>query len=113
MSSKYLCGKSTRISDEEALEMMKRTVMAYNDETPKIDETPRSSVAATTTTTTEVKIKITKRELEMLLGNYKVVEVKEELSTTQFLSRLIDIDEGIEMQPRSWRPSLQSIPETD
>ncbi|CAK9321833.1 unnamed protein product [Citrullus colocynthis] len=105
VSSKFFCGKSSRISDEEALEMMKRSLMAY-------DGTSRSSVAAAGTTT-EVKIKITKRELEILLGNYKVVEVKEELPTAQFLSRLIDVDDALEMQPQSWRPSLQSIPEKD
>lgn len=103
VSSKFFCGKSSRISDEEALEMMKRSLMAY-------EGTSRSSGAAATT---KVKIKITKRELEILLGNYKVVEVTEELPTAQFLSRLIDVDDALEMQPRSWRPSLQSIPETD
>ena len=89
--------------------MMKRRIMAY-------DETPRSSKAATTT---EVKIKITKKELEMLLGNYTVVEVKDELPSAHFFSQPIvelqpiDIDDAFEMQPRSWRPSLQSIPEMD
>ena len=83
--------------------MVKRSFMAY-------DEAP---VASATATTTELKIKITKRELEMLLANYSVVEVKEELQMEHLLSPLFYVDGTLEMQPRSWQPSLQSIPEAD
>lgn len=72
-----------------------------------------SSPAATTTastkpsTTTEVKIKITRKQLEELLG---IVDVKE-LSVHQVLAQLMNVSDRYETQQRSWRPALQSIPE--
>lgn len=58
----------------------------------------------------EVKIKITKKQLEELLSKVDVQgkPVKEVL--TQLLSLG---DHGSEAQPRSWRPALQSIPEAE
>lgn len=58
--------------------------------------------------TTEVKIKVTKKQLEELLG---MTEMKG-LSLQQVLSKLInDRSQEIESNQRSWTPNLQSIPE--
>ncbi|CAN0901030.1 hypothetical protein LINGRAHAP2_LOCUS21176 [Linum grandiflorum] len=56
---------------------------------------------------TEVKIKITKKQLQELLGR---VDVKQ-LSVQQVVAHLITVSDGFEAQDRSWRPNLQSIPE--
>lgn len=68
-------------------------------------EKKKSSTAAT-----EVKIKITKRQLEELLGK---VDIKE-MSVQQVLAQLIGVDDQFhESRHRHWRPVLQSIPEVD
>nr|XP_043630841.1 uncharacterized protein LOC122602190 [Erigeron canadensis] len=59
------------------------------------------------TTTTEVKIKISKKQLEELLGRTDV----QGLSVQQVLGRLMDASDGFESHQPSWRPALQSIPE--
>jgi len=58
-------------------------------------------------TTTEVKIKITKKQLEELLSKVDVRELRVE----QVLSRLMDHSGGFQALQRPWRPALQSIPE--
>ncbi|XWS11216.1 hypothetical protein CRYUN_Cryun38cG0065200 [Craigia yunnanensis] len=60
-------------------------------------------------TTHEVKVKITKKQLEELLGK---VDVKE-LSVQQVLAQLINVSNQYETNQRSWRPALQSIPEVN
>ncbi|KAI3673803.1 hypothetical protein L6452_39933 [Arctium lappa] len=58
--------------------------------------------------TTEVKIKITKKQLEELLG---MKEMKG-LTLQQVLNQLMNGgDGGFESDQRSWRPALESIPE--
>ncbi|TYH74880.1 hypothetical protein ES332_D05G434100v1 [Gossypium tomentosum] len=58
----------------------------------------------------EVKVKITKKQLEELLGR---VDVKE-LSVQQVLAQLINVSNQFdETNQRSWRPALQSIPEVN
>ncbi|KAL5730765.1 hypothetical protein ACHQM5_003557 [Ranunculus cassubicifolius] len=60
---------------------------------------------------TEVKIKITKKELEELLGRGNIVQG---MSVEQVLAQLIKVrdDEGIHAHHHShWKPALQSIPE--
>lgn len=59
--------------------------------------------------TTEVKIKITKKQLEELLGKMDV----KELSVQQVLAQLINVSHSYETHHRSWRPALQSIPEVN
>ncbi|XP_041025261.1 uncharacterized protein LOC121265636 [Juglans microcarpa x Juglans regia] len=73
-----------------------------------------SSTSTGTTTgaaTREVRVKITKKELEELVGR---VDVRG-LSAKQILARLMDAADHIydeaEHDHRSWRPALQSIPE--
>ncbi|XVF03875.1 hypothetical protein REPUB_Repub05bG0030600 [Reevesia pubescens] len=61
------------------------------------------------TTTHEVKVKITKKQLEELLGR---VDVKE-LSVQQVLAQLINVSNQYEANQRSWRPALKSIPEVN
>lgn len=56
---------------------------------------------------TEVKIKITRQQLEDLLGRVDV----QGLSVQQVLDQLMNVSDGIQTQHRSWRPALQSIPE--
>ncbi|CAJ1964132.1 unnamed protein product [Sphenostylis stenocarpa] len=58
-------------------------------------------------TTTEVKIKITKKQLEELLSKVDVRELRVE----QVLSQLMDHSGGFQSLQRPWRPALQSIPE--
>ncbi|XVE50630.1 hypothetical protein DITRI_Ditri01bG0178900 [Diplodiscus trichospermus] len=61
------------------------------------------------TTINEVKVKITKKQLEELLGRADV----KELSVQQVLARLINVSDQYEADQRSWRPALQSIPEVN
>ncbi|KAB1228054.1 hypothetical protein CJ030_MR4G024734 [Morella rubra] len=68
-----------------------------------------ATTAAATTTTTEVKVKITRKQLEELLGR---VDIKE-LSVHQVLAQLINVSDRYEKHQRSWRPALQSIPEVN
>ncbi|MBA0877168.1 hypothetical protein Goshw_011977 [Gossypium schwendimanii] len=62
-------------------------------------------------TSREVKITISKKELEQLV---KKVELQG-LTLEQFLSRVVnggaDLYEVEEQQPQPWKPMLQSIPE--
>ena len=57
-----------------------------------------------------VKIKITKKQLEELLARVEA----DDMPVNQVLSSLINGDDCFEIQhQRSWRPSLQSIPEVN
>ncbi|CAJ2639756.1 unnamed protein product [Trifolium pratense] len=60
-------------------------------------------------TITEVKIKITKKQLEELLSKVDMRELRVE----QVLSQLMNHSNGYKSLQRSWRPALQSIPEMD
>lgn len=83
--------------EEEVVETVKRKLNAD-------DGASRSSRG----TTTEVKIRMTKRELEKLLSEVEM----EELPVTELLLQLIEVGDELEStHRRSWRPSLQSIPE--
>ncbi|KAK4439799.1 hypothetical protein Salat_0314800 [Sesamum alatum] len=56
---------------------------------------------------TEVKIKISKKELERLVKKADA----EGMSVQQVLAQLMDVGDRFEAHQRSWRPALQSIPE--
>ncbi|XP_057465799.1 uncharacterized protein LOC130755438 [Actinidia eriantha] len=56
---------------------------------------------------TEVKIKVTKKQLEELLGRVEV----QGMSVHQLLAQLMSASDPFESHQRSWRPQLQSIPE--
>ncbi|KAK1435629.1 hypothetical protein QVD17_01395 [Tagetes erecta] len=57
---------------------------------------------------TEVKIKITKKQLEELLG----MKEMQGMTIEQVLTRLINGGDGVfDFNQRSWRPDLHSIPE--
>lgn len=59
---------------------------------------------------TEMKIKITKKELEKLIGCGEL----QGLSVDQILSRLINASDHCELHhQQSWRPALRSIPEVN
>lgn len=64
---------------------------------------------SSTSSSTEVKFKITKKQLEELLGR---IDMKE-LSVEQVLAQLMMSvgSDRYESHQRSWRPNLQSIPE--
>jgi hypothetical protein len=68
-----------------------------------------SSTNTGSTGTREVKIKITKKELEELIGRVDM----QGLSTKQILARLMDAADRYDEHQRSWRPALQSIPEVN
>ncbi|PWA86314.1 hypothetical protein CTI12_AA140870 [Artemisia annua] len=56
---------------------------------------------------TEIKIKISKKQLEKLLGTADV----KGLTTEQVLAQLMNVSDRVESHQRAWRPALQSIPE--
>lgn len=58
---------------------------------------------------TEVKIKISKKQLEELLGKADMRELRVE----QVLAELISHSRGYESLHKPWRPALQSIPEVN
>ncbi|XP_022151029.1 uncharacterized protein LOC111019048 [Momordica charantia] len=100
-SNKYSAEISPMSDEEEAVETVKRRLIPDDDGHGAL----RSSSLARTT---EVKIRITKRELEKLLRKVDV----EELPVTELLSQLIDVGDAFEStHRRSWRPSLQTIHE--
>lgn len=81
------------------------------DKDEEDDEEERSFGSYSTTgsgRSTEVKIKITKKQLEELLGSADV----KDMSMQQVLEQLIGVSDGFDQtNQRSWRPALQSIPE--
>ncbi|KAG4920854.1 hypothetical protein AAZX31_18G094000 [Glycine max] len=69
-----------------------------------------SFAATKAKTVTEVKIKITKKQLEELLSKVDVRELRVE----QVLSQLMNHSSGgFQSLQRPWRPALQSIPEAN
>jgi iron uptake system EfeUOB component EfeO/EfeM len=72
-------------------------------------DSPAKSNCAGAKATTEVKIKITKKQLEELLSKVDMRELRVE----QVLAQLMNHSNGYESLQRSWRPALQSIPEAD
>ncbi|OIT37619.1 PREDICTED: uncharacterized protein LOC109240508 [Nicotiana attenuata] len=74
-----------------------------------------SSSSSSTINYKEVKIRISKKELEKMLGK---IENMEEVTMDQLLSGFLSSSnnsfecENFQVQ-RSWRPRLQSIPEVD
>ncbi|XP_061369664.1 uncharacterized protein LOC133312479 [Gastrolobium bilobum] len=73
----------------------------------KSDFAARDGGATTPKTIREVKIKITKKQLEELLSKVDVRELRVE----QVLSQLMNHSRGYESLQRPWKPALQSIPE--
>lgn len=62
----------------------------------------------------EVKIKITKKELEQLLAKVDTQGATLEHVLAQLMNNGTDTDRPADMQrQRSWRPALQSIPEVN
>ncbi|XP_042519259.1 uncharacterized protein LOC122093071 [Macadamia integrifolia] len=66
-------------------------------------------VASATATVTEVKLTITRKQLEELVGKADA----QGMSVQQMLTHLMNVDDRHHHQAhhRSWRPALQSIPE--
>lgn len=75
----------------------------------KMEERRVGFTSSSTTGPTEVKIKITKKQLEELLGKVDL----QGLSVQQVLAQLINVSDRYEMHNRPWRPALQSIPEVN
>lgn len=91
-----------------------KKVMEKIEEEKGLVEVDQKGILGTnnfTTTSTEVKIKITKKQLEELLGK---VDVKD-MSVQQVLAQLISVSDKFQTTSlhRSWRPALQSIPEVN
>ena len=74
------------------------------DDTQKIDNHPSDGEERAKT---EIKIKISKKQLEELLGRTDV----QGLTVEQVLARLMNVSDRFEYHQCAWRPALQSIPE--
>ncbi|KAJ4833020.1 hypothetical protein Tsubulata_010642 [Turnera subulata] len=100
--------RRSNIEEEEGLLLGEDRYFSSSSSSSSSSSTSKTSSSGSTT---EVKIKITKKQLEELLGR---VDVKE-LSVQQVLAQLMNISGGggfdDQTHPRSWRPNLQSIPE--
>lgn len=68
-----------------------------------------NSLPSSTIKGTEVKIKITKKQLEELLSK---VDAQGQ-SVKVVLTQLLNLGDGYETHPKSWTPALQSIPEAE
>lgn len=62
-----------------------------------------------TTKIKEVKVKVTKKQLERLLG--KINGEQKGLSIEQVLGQLVKVSVNCETRYRCWKPRLESIPE--
>lgn len=99
-SNKYLAETMPMSDDDEEVEEMLRRRLVVESRAQK----------CSASTTTELKIRITKKELEKLLCKVDM----EELPVAELLSKLIDVGDAFEStHRRSWQPSLQSIPEVN
>nr|GFB03803.1 hypothetical protein [Tanacetum cinerariifolium]GFB04476.1 hypothetical protein [Tanacetum cinerariifolium] len=74
------------------------------DDTQKIEN---YSIDGGKRTKTEIKIKISKKQLEEVLGRTDV----QGLTVEQVLAQLMNVSEYFESHEHQWRPALQSIPE--
>ncbi|GKD90293.1 hypothetical protein Tco_1365800 [Tanacetum coccineum] len=79
----------------------KSLVGSYHDDTQKVDYSSEKKVK------TAIKIKISKKQLEKLLGSADV----KGLTVQQVLAQLMNASDRVESHQRVWRPALQSIPE--
>lgn len=61
------------------------------------------------TKTDQLKIKVTKKQLEELLGRADM----EGMSNERLLVELVKVKGEFDVRHRPWRPALQSIPEVD
>ncbi|GJT58917.1 hypothetical protein Tco_1002450 [Tanacetum coccineum] len=75
-----------------------------HDDTQKIENYP---IDGGKRLKTEIKIKISKKQLEEVLGKTDV----QGLTIEQVLAQLMSVSERFESHEHSWRPGLQSIPE--
>lgn len=67
----------------------------------------KQGIASNASTGTELKIKISKKQLEKILGTAHV----ENMPLEKLLAQLMEHDLHLRNQP--WKPSLQSIPEVN
>ncbi|XP_058099634.1 uncharacterized protein LOC131243986 [Magnolia sinica] len=72
-------------------------------------EEERSISKNKTVSSTEVKIKVTKRQLEELLARFDI----QGMSVEQVLTQLMNGGGDCHARHQSWRPTLQSIPEVN
>ncbi|KAE8680217.1 LRR receptor-like serine/threonine-protein kinase GSO1-like [Hibiscus syriacus] len=80
------------------------------EETGLLQNHQRIGCTTSSSATHEVKVKITRKQLVELLGR---VDLKE-LSVQQVLAQLINVSHQYDQAyQRSWRPTLQSIPEVN
>ncbi|KAL3508491.1 hypothetical protein ACH5RR_027892 [Cinchona calisaya] len=112
-AAKTMMFPSTGIGHESNYKLYKKeTKMEEKSSCAREKKGPCFPCPTTTTTTMgkEVKIKITKKQLEELLSK---VDAQGQ-SMKQVLTQLLNFGDGYD-QPhqRPWRPALQSIPETE
>ncbi|KAG2682256.1 hypothetical protein I3843_11G184000 [Carya illinoinensis] len=104
----YAAGRDKRshemAGDDKASKMEEKGLLGH-DRGRSISSSATATSAASTIT--EVKIKITRKQLEELLGS---VDIKD-LTVHQVLAQLMNASDQYETHQRSWRPALQTIPE--
>ncbi|WMV46262.1 hypothetical protein MTR67_039647 [Solanum verrucosum] len=74
-----------------------------------VGENNKESIHSSMPIVKEVKIKITKKQLLELMSKADI----EGLSIHQLLTKLMNVDEGLELHHRSWRPALHTIHEVN
>ncbi|EEF39374.1 uncharacterized protein LOC8282892 [Ricinus communis] len=104
-----LFSSSTRhVRQENITNIEEKGLLIGDNKGTTISPTSAAAAGATTSSCRELKIKITKKQLEELLGRVDM----NELSIEQVLVQLVKVsDSSFETHRRSWRPNLQSIPE--
>lgn len=74
-----------------------------------------NTTTTTTTTKDQVKIKITRKQLEEVLGrsNINNVQAGQGLSVQEVVAHLINVSHEFDSHQRSWRPALPTITEVN
>ncbi|OVA11476.1 Protein of unknown function DUF4228 [Macleaya cordata] len=104
--TKEMSKTSTTSEENEEKNLLSCTHHQHENDNQKNGKSSSSS------SSTEVKIRITKKELEELLGKIDVQGLSVEQIIAQLMNSTSD-DDQYHAQQRSWRPALQSIPEVN
>ncbi|KAG5570233.1 hypothetical protein H5410_059999 [Solanum commersonii] len=89
----FYCGKTMKLEEDHFL----------------VVENNKESIHSSMPIIKEIKIKITKKQLLELMSEVDV----EDLSIHQLLTKLMNVDVGLELHHRSWRPALHTIHEVN
>jgi len=89
----FYCGQTMKLEEDHFL----------------VGENNKENIHSSMPIIKEIKIKITKKQLSELMNKTDV----EDLSIHQLLTKLMNVDEGLELVHRSWRPVLHTIHEVN